>query len=205
MPTGGLADQVLAQSFPFALVARSSPPMLIYSRIVSLTRGPFPYTAADVARPMLLLIISLVLAFLPWLGIAWIVLRGSITTVDGLFMGLILLTMSGIFALSATIEFPRARRARAIRAARGPAQASFQSGANLSGAAISGLVQSVQFFEAHVGRPNKSVITLRNGQGNSRILVLEGDLRNRLPAGKRVQLLVRDENGSRTLVAAETS
>ena len=65
---------------------------------------------------MLLLIISLVLAFLPWLGIAWIVLRGSITTVDGLFMGLILLTMSGIFALSAAIEFPRARRARAIRA-----------------------------------------------------------------------------------------
>jgi hypothetical protein len=154
---------------------------------------------------MLLLIISLILALLPWFGIAWILLSGSATTVDGLFMGLILLTISGIFALSAVIELPRARRALALRQARGPVQGRFAAVADLSGAAISGLVQSVQFFEAHVGRPNKSVITLANGQGNSRILILEGDLRNRLPTGKRVQLWVRDENGSRTLVAAETS
>ena len=153
---------------------------------------------------MLLLIISLVLAFLPWLGIAWIVLSGSATTVDGLFMGLILLTMSGIFALSAVIEYPRARRAAAIRAALGPSYSGLPMVSDSgSGAAVSGLVQSVQFFEAHVGRPNKSVITLGNGDGRSKILVLEGDLRNRLPAGKRVHLVVRDENGSKTLVAAE--
>jgi hypothetical protein len=153
---------------------------------------------------MLLLIISLILAFLPWLGIAWIVLNGSVTTVDGLFMGLILLTISGIFALSAAIEFPRARRAAAIRAAMGKSYSGLPMVSDSeSGTAISGLVHSVQFFEAHVGRPNKSVITLANGQGNSRILVLEGDLRNRLPAGKRVHMVVRDENGSRKLVAAE--
>jgi hypothetical protein len=152
---------------------------------------------------MLLLIISVVLALLPWLGIAWIVLSGSATTVDGLFMGLILLTLSGIFALSAAIEYPRARRASAIRAAMGSSYSGLPMVSDASGAAVSGLVQSVQFFEAHVGRPNKSVITLGNGQGHSKILVLEGDLRNRLPAGKRVHLVVRDENGSRTLVAAE--
>jgi len=36
-------------------------------------------------KPMVLLV-SLVLALIPLLGIVWIVLFGSITTVDGLFM-----------------------------------------------------------------------------------------------------------------------
>jgi len=153
---------------------------------------------------MILLLISVALAVLPWLGIAWIVLSGSATTVDGLFMVLILLTISGIFALSAVIEFPRARRAAAIRAALGPMQAAFSPlRMTASGATISGLVQSVQFFEAHVGHPNKSVVTLGNGLGGSRILVLEGDLRNRLPAGKRLQLVVGEEDGSKRLLAAE--
>jgi hypothetical protein len=155
---------------------------------------------------MILLIISVILALVPWAGIAWILLSGAATTVDGLFMGLILLTISGIFALSAVIEYPRARRAAAIRAALGPAHAGLQLGpAGVLGTDISGIVQSVQFFEAHVGLPNKSVITLGNGQGHSRIVVLEGDLRNRVPAGKRVHLVVRDEDGSKTLVAAEHS
>jgi uncharacterized membrane protein len=50
-------------------------------------------------RPMMLAI-SLVLAVLPLVGIALTLMNGMITTVDGLFMSLILLTLSGVFALN---------------------------------------------------------------------------------------------------------
>jgi uncharacterized membrane protein len=51
-----------------------------------------------------MLLISIVLGLLPLAGIAWIVVAGSITSVDGLFMSLILLTLSGIFFLNALLE-----------------------------------------------------------------------------------------------------
>jgi len=153
----------------------------------------------------MLLIISLVLAVLPLLGIVWILVSGSVTTVDGLFMSLILLAMSGIFALSAAIEFPRARRAAAIRAASGGLGPAIQgwSVSDAGIAAVRGMVESVQFFEALVGQPNKSVVVISNGQSRSRTLVLEGDLRNRLPKGKRMDLVVGEENGRKKLLAAE--
>ena len=47
-----------------------------------------------------MLLISIVMGLLPLAGIAWIVVAGSITTVDGMFMSLILLTVSGIFFLN---------------------------------------------------------------------------------------------------------
>ena len=50
------------------------------------------------------LLLCTVLALLPLAGIAWIVLAGSITTVDGLFMSLILLTLSGVFFLNVLLE-----------------------------------------------------------------------------------------------------
>ncbi len=51
-----------------------------------------------------MLLLSLVLGIVPLAGIAWILLAGSITTVDGMFMSLILLTLSGIFFLNAFWE-----------------------------------------------------------------------------------------------------
>jgi hypothetical protein len=60
-------------------------------------------------RPMML-VLSVVLAILPLLGVAWIFVSGMITlsppsaTVDGLFMSLILLALSGTFALNAYWE-----------------------------------------------------------------------------------------------------
>jgi hypothetical protein len=48
--------------------------------------------------------LSLVLAILPLLGVVWTVMNGMITTVDGLFMSLILLTLSGTFMLNAYWE-----------------------------------------------------------------------------------------------------
>jgi hypothetical protein len=52
----------------------------------------------------MMLAVSLVLAILPLLGVVWTLVNGMITTVDGLFMSLILLTLSGVFALNAYWE-----------------------------------------------------------------------------------------------------
>ena len=57
----------------------------------------------------MMLVISVLLALVPLLGVAWIVLNGSITTVDGLFMSLILLAMSGIVGLNVLIELRKGR------------------------------------------------------------------------------------------------
>jgi len=51
-----------------------------------------------------MLLLSIVLGIVPLAGIAWVLLAGSITTVDGMFMSLILLTLSGIFFLNAFWE-----------------------------------------------------------------------------------------------------
>ena len=52
----------------------------------------------------MMLVISIVMGIVPLLGIAWTIVTGTITTVDGLFMSLILLTLSGIFFLNAYWE-----------------------------------------------------------------------------------------------------
>ncbi len=52
----------------------------------------------------MMLVISVVLGVVPLMGVAWIVLKASVTTVDGLFMSLILLTLSGILFLNAFLE-----------------------------------------------------------------------------------------------------
>jgi hypothetical protein len=51
-----------------------------------------------------MLVLSVVLAIIPLLGIAWVLTSGTLTTVDGLFMCLILLTLSGILMLNALME-----------------------------------------------------------------------------------------------------
>jgi len=52
----------------------------------------------------MMLILSILLALVPLAGIARIVLNGTVTTVDGLFMSIILLTLSGILFLNAWLE-----------------------------------------------------------------------------------------------------
>jgi hypothetical protein len=152
----------------------------------------------------MLLIVSVILTLLPLLGIAWFLVSGNLTTVDGLFMSLILLTISGVFAMNAFWEFQRQRR-RAVFIKQARAAGLFPLTATSNGGQVlRGRIESVEFFEAHVGQPNKSVVTLWSG-GDSKLLVLEGDMRNRLPAGKKVELICRDENGVKTLVSADYS
>lgn len=52
----------------------------------------------------MMLLLSVVFGVLPLLGIVWAIMNGSITTVDGLFISLILLTLSGLFFLNALLE-----------------------------------------------------------------------------------------------------
>src|SRR6266446_4019776 len=52
----------------------------------------------------MMLVISIVMGIVPLLGIAWTIATGTITTVDGLFMSLILLTLSAVFFLDAFWE-----------------------------------------------------------------------------------------------------
>lgn len=51
-----------------------------------------------------MLIISVVLGLVPLIGVAWVIIGGTLTTVDGLFTSLILLTLSGILFLNAFLE-----------------------------------------------------------------------------------------------------
>lgn len=48
----------------------------------------------------MMLVLSLVLGVLPLAGIVWTLMNGMITTVDGMFLTLILLALSGTFTLN---------------------------------------------------------------------------------------------------------
>ena len=51
-----------------------------------------------------MLLLSILLALIPLAGIGWIVATKSLTSVDGLFMSLILLPIAGVFLLNAALE-----------------------------------------------------------------------------------------------------
>jgi hypothetical protein len=138
----------------------------------------------------MLLILYAVLALVPLLGVVLIVLQGLIFTVDGLFLSLICLTMSGIFGVCALFE---------LRSGKMPVRPRPSATDVLVGLVEQGRVESVTFFESHVGQPNKSVVTLSDG-GPSRTLILEGDVRNALPIGKKVAITCREDAGRRILL-----
>jgi len=135
------------------------------------------------------LITTFVLAFLPLLGILYILISGMLFTVDGLFMSLILLTISGICGTMGVYEIFK-----------GNLSASGKTGAAAAaGAAVQrGRVQSVDFFESSVGQPNKSIVTFA---GKAPVtLVFEGDLRNALPVGQKVEVTLRKASGYNVLL-----
>ena len=57
-------------------------------------------------------LLSILLGIIPLLGIAWTLSSGTITTVDGLFMSLILLTLSGILFLNAGLDIRKRLRSK---------------------------------------------------------------------------------------------
>ncbi len=129
-------------------------------------------------------LVTFVLALLPLLGIVWIFISGMLFTVDGLFMSLILITISGIVGTTGLYEvfkgqFPSSSKAGAT--------------AGSSGLVKRGRVQSVEFFESSVGQPNKSIVILAEGKSPV-TMVFEGDLRNALPVGQKVEVTLRKES-----------
>jgi uncharacterized membrane protein YdfJ with MMPL/SSD domain len=56
---------------------------------------------------MFVVLISILLGILPLLGVVWTIFNGTISTVDGLFLSLILLALSGIFFFNAFLELRR--------------------------------------------------------------------------------------------------
>jgi hypothetical protein len=141
----------------------------------------------------MVLILLLILAAIPLLGIVWIAVYGSLVpqpTVDALFMSLILLTMSGILGTTALFEL----RKRVL------GSDSTTKSAPPPGQVRAGKVKEVVFYEANVGEPNKSIVTLADDSRSPRMLVLAGDMRNALPVGQKVQITVRKEGSQNVLV-----
>ena len=145
----------------------------------------------------MMLVISLFLALLPLLGVAYVLVYGSITTVDGLFMSLILLGISGILALNALLELKALRNPVAGGSSPAGGGARVTTAAGLM---QRGRVESVQFYESAVGEPNKSIVTLSNGAKAGDLLVFDGDVRNALPVGQTVAITFRKEIGRNVLV-----
>ena len=141
----------------------------------------------------MMLVLSLLLALVPLLGTAWILLYGSITTVDGLFMLLILLAMSGILGINVLLELKK--RTPSVRR-----QSMAKAKATSSGMMQRGRVEKVDFYEANVGLPNKSIVILSNGAKSSQMLVFEGDMRNALPTGRNVEITFRKESSHNVLL-----
>ena len=137
----------------------------------------------------MMLVISVLLALVPLLGIVWIVIYGSITTVDGLFMSLILaghVRHSGLERSDRDAQAPHGTR----KLAAATATAS-------GGLRQRGKVESVQFYESGVGQPNKSVVTLVGrrqrvetvsaGGRHAKCSARGPESRSHLPQGKRTQ------------------
>lgn len=141
-----------------------------------------------------MLIVSVVLSVLPLIGIGYMFVQGSIDTVDNLFYILILLAMSGIFGLSAYLEYKDRKKyafaGGGLFSRAGTASSARWAAAAGNGLQIeAGLVESVVFFETAVGSADRSIVTLRPKRGNEvRVLTFEGDLRNQLPVGHTVQV-----------------
>lgn len=142
---------------------------------------------------MVVLLISGILGLLPLLGIAYILWTSNGITVDALFMSLILLTISGIFFLNIALELlSRRKAALAAETAKLTASGSYVE---------NGVVEAVLFYETEVGRPDKSLVTFRSTNGRAgKTLVFTGDLRNALPAGKRVKITYKPEPEGHRLV-----
>jgi hypothetical protein len=144
----------------------------------------------------MVLVLLLILAVIPLLGIVWIAIYGTLfpqPTVDALFMCLILLTMSGILGTTALFELRK--RLFGSSSTANPAKS-----AAPGGLVRSGKVKEVVFFEANVGEANKSIVTLSDLSSSPQTLVLSGDMRNALPVGQKVQITMRKEGAQNVLI-----
>ena len=148
------------------------------------------------------LLTAALLTSAPLAGIGWILWRTSIFTVDSLFTILILLTISGVFSLDLLLEFYHrflkgAGAAPSAPKRVGPAPA-VAAGETRS---ETGMVHSIQYFEAAVGVPNKSLVTFTPDGASAYVLVFCGNVQSQLRAGCRHQITYRSGPGCDTLLS----
>lgn len=146
----------------------------------------------------MILLFYIVLTVLPLGGVAWIAINGSPLTMDGLFMSLILLAMSGIVGTTTLYELLKKKKPETKGET--PRSGPGLPPSKVDSLSRGGRVQSVQFFEAAVGVSNKSVVMLTNGAEAPQTLVFEGDMRNALPLGQKVRVSFRKEAGLNVLL-----
>jgi hypothetical protein len=144
----------------------------------------------------MVLLFYIVITLLPLGGVAWIVLNHNLFTMDGLFLSLILVAMSGIVGTTTLFELWTRKS--------DPDDKSGDSSKGLTKPPVDSLsqkgrVESVQFYEAPVGVSNKSVVVLTH-DASPQTLVFEGDMRNALPVGQRVHISFRKESGLNVLL-----
>jgi hypothetical protein len=147
--------------------------------------------------------IAALFAFLPILGVAYIVLSGSLFTVDGLFMILILLTISGVFGLEAVLEL---RGGRLVTTDGATGARAFAGGAPQQPGVTTekGLVRDLQFFEAAVGAMNKTIVEFQpDGAKSARFVTFIGNIRDQLPVGSKVRVSYRTEPDGNVLLARD--
>jgi hypothetical protein len=149
------------------------------------------------------LAISTLLAVLPLAGVVYIVTSDMLFSVDGLFMILMLLSISGVFALNATLEardlglVPFLKPAAGSRAA---VTAALPPGVHIQ----SGTVRELHFFESHVGEQNKTVVEfIPDDTGVSRYISFLGNVKDQLPLGSRMRITYRVEEEGAVLLGRE--
>lgn len=159
--------------------------------------------------------ISLLLAAIPVGMVIYLAFTGDIGvpphwTVDGLFMTLILLTISGILALNAVLEAHSQGLIRlpglgthATATAGGGSMSIGGMRASTAGLTTEvGVIEHVEYFDAPIGQPNKSFVRIRGkGEKNPHTLVLAGNVRGLLIPGRRMQLAYKPTEGGATLVS----
>ncbi len=154
------------------------------------------------------LLLSILMSIFPLVLALYLLLFVEVLTVDGLFTALILVTISGVFGLNVLLELKdkgllpgftgRSESGEKPKPAAPARIVQSAEGANT----CRGLVEEVLFFEAGVGQPNKSIVTLSSdGNADRNQVVLVGDLRNALPRGKRVEITYRAQGGINTLLS----
>ena len=148
---------------------------------------------------MKLPITSILLALLPLAGIAYIVISGDLFTVDGLFMSIMLLTISGVFGFDAALDLYTARTSPGGTAGLAAAAAG-HPGAKVE----TGSIKDLRFFEAYVGEQNKTLVEfIPDGAKTSRFLSFIGNVRDQLPVGSRVRMIYRTDPEGNVLLDRE--
>lgn len=163
-----------------------------------------------------MLIVSILMAILP-LVLAALLLFGvegvDLTpTMDGLFMSIILLTISGIFGLNAMLELramgllpgPLGKKGEPANPGKPAPKLETRMMASSDGVhTYRGEVKDVLYYEAGVGQHNKSLVTLQAvGSKTGDQMVFAGDVRNALPKGKSLEITYRTAGESNTLLTA---